>query len=89
MTYCIVNSENVIENIIVADSEFAESIGALPYYDGARIGETYSPPEPEPDTPDEPVEPVEPAPELEARVAALEEAIAAGLILYEEDLGNG
>ena len=48
MNYCIVNDENVIENIIVADEEFAESIGAKPSYDGAAIGESYSPPAPEP-----------------------------------------
>ena len=48
MNYCIVNDENVIENIIVADEEFAESIGAKPSYNGAVIGETYNPPDPEP-----------------------------------------
>ena len=48
MNYCIVNDENVIENIIVADEEFAESIGAKPSYDGAAIGESYNPPAPEP-----------------------------------------
>lgn len=44
MNYCIVNDENVIENIIVADEEFALSIGAKESYDGAAIGDTYSPP---------------------------------------------
>lgn len=48
MNYCIVNDENIIENIIVADEEFAESIGAKPSYDGATIGASYSPPAPEP-----------------------------------------
>lgn len=48
MNYCIVNDENVIENIIVADETFAESIGAKPSYDGAAIGESYNPPAPEP-----------------------------------------
>lgn len=48
MNYCIVNDENVIENIIVADEEFAESIGAKPSYDGAAIGESYNPPAPDP-----------------------------------------
>lgn len=48
MNYCIVNDENIIENIIVADEEFAESIGAKPSYDGATIGEAYNPPAPEP-----------------------------------------
>lgn len=48
MNYCIVNNENIIENIIVADEEFAESIGAKPSYDGATIGEAYNPPAPDP-----------------------------------------
>lgn len=48
MNYCIINDENIIENIIVADAEFAESIGAKPSYDGATIGEAYSPPPPPP-----------------------------------------
>ena len=48
MNYCIVNDENVIENIIVADEEFALSIGAKPSYDGANIGEAYNPPPPPP-----------------------------------------
>ena len=48
MNYCIVNNENVIENIIVADEEFALSIGAKEGYDGAAIGDTYSPPAPPP-----------------------------------------
>ena len=54
MNYCIVNSENIIENIIVAEADFAESIGALPYYDGAEIGQPYNPPEPEPEPDPEP-----------------------------------
>lgn len=48
MNYCIVNDENIIQNIIVADETFAESIGAKPSYDGAAIGDTYSPPAPPP-----------------------------------------
>lgn len=48
MNYCIVNDENVIENIIVADEEFTLSIGAKESYDGAAIGDTYSPPAPPP-----------------------------------------
>lgn len=48
MNYCIVNDENIIENIIVADEEFASSIGAKEGYDGAAIGDTYSPPAPPP-----------------------------------------
>lgn len=48
MNYCIVNNENIIENIIVADEEFAESIGAKSSYDGATIGEAYNPPPSDP-----------------------------------------
>ena len=48
MNYCIVNDDNIIENIIVADDEFALSIGAKPSYDGATIGAAYNPPAPDP-----------------------------------------
>ena len=48
MNYCIVNDENIIENIIVADEEFASAIGAKEGYDGVAIGDTYSPPPPPP-----------------------------------------
>ena len=58
MNYCVINDENIVTNIIVSDSAFAEIIGALPAYDGAAIGEAYSPPPPPPTT--------------EERVAALE-----------------
>lgn len=50
MNYCIVNDENIIENIIVADEEFALSIGAKESYEGAAIGDVYSPPDPPPTT---------------------------------------
>lgn len=62
MDYCIVNSENIIENIIVCEDESAAAeFGAVPSYDGASIGAAYEPP-PAP----------EPAPTTEDRVAALE-----------------
>lgn len=62
MDYCIVNSENIIENIIVCEDEAtAEAFGAVPSYDGAAIGKAYDPP-PVPD----------PAPNTEDRVATLE-----------------
>lgn len=66
MEYCIVNSEGIIENIIVADEEFAQEVEALPMYSDAVIGQKYDPP-------------VQPT--LEERVAALENAIAKGLSL--------
>lgn len=46
--FCIVEN-GTITNIIVADEAFAAEIGALPYYDGAVIGESYNPPVPEPE----------------------------------------
>ena len=61
MNYCIVNDENIIENIIVADEEFALSIGAKESYDGAAIGDTYSPPAPP-----------APPPTIDERVTTLE-----------------
>lgn len=42
--YCIVDSDGVVINIVVASEDFAESIGARPYYEGAEIGGTYAPP---------------------------------------------
>lgn len=61
MNYCIINSDNIIENIIVCESdEVAAQFGAVASYDGAAIGEAYSPPPPPPTT--------------EERVAALEAA---------------
>lgn len=51
MDYCIVNSEGIIVNIIVAEADFAAEIGALPGYDGAAIGGAYTPPPPEPEPP--------------------------------------
>lgn len=61
MNYCIVNPDGIIENIIVCESdEIAAQFGAVASYDGAAIGEAYSPPPPPPTT--------------EERVAALEAA---------------
>ena len=50
MEYCIVE-DGVIVNMIVAEADFAAEIGAQPGYDGAAIGGTYDPPEPEPAPP--------------------------------------
>ena len=61
MDYLIV-ADNIITNIIVcADDAAAGSLGAVPSYDGARIGDPYTPP-PEP----------EPEPTLDDRVSSLE-----------------
>lgn len=54
MSYCIVSGDNIITNIIVCGSEMAESIGAVPSYDGASIGAAYEPPDPEPEPAPEP-----------------------------------
>lgn len=50
MEYCIVEN-GVIVNMIVAEADFAEEIGALPAYAGAAIGGAYTPPPPEPEPP--------------------------------------
>lgn len=61
MDYLIL-TDNTITNIIVCDDDAtATSLGAVPSYDGARIGDAYNPP-PEP----------EPEPTLEERVEAME-----------------
>lgn len=68
MDYLIV-SDNIITNIIVcADDATAASFGAVPSYDGARIGDPYAPPPP-PDP--EPTE-IE---QLRAQVADLQNQI--------------
>lgn len=44
-TYLIIDSlTNQITNIIVADFDFAKTIGGKPYYNGAEIGQQYNPP---------------------------------------------
>ena len=64
MNYLIV-ADNIITNIIVcADDATAASFGAVPSYDGARIGDTYAPPPPP-----------EPEPTLADRVDELDEAL--------------
>ena len=52
MDYCILNGENIIENMIVCeDDATAELFGAVPAYEGARIGTPYAPPTPAPPEP--------------------------------------
>lgn len=43
MNYLIIEN-GTITNIIVADEAFAVQIGALPWYEGAQIGQPYNPP---------------------------------------------
>lgn len=51
MNYCIVNADGIIENIIICESDgVAAQFGAVASYDGAAIGEAYSPPPPPPTT---------------------------------------
>ena len=66
--YCIL-SENIITNIIVcASDEIAAQFGAVPSYEGARIGDPYDPP-PDPDPEPKEVE------QLRAQVADLQNQI--------------
>lgn len=68
MNYLKVDN-GVIKNILVADNaDIAERLGAVPSYDGARIGDPYNPP-PAPDP--EPTE-IE---QLRAQVADLQNQI--------------
>jgi hypothetical protein len=49
MVFCVVNSDGIIENIIVcADEATAKEFGAVPGYEGARIGDQYVAPPPQP-----------------------------------------
>lgn len=45
MTYLILDGD-IIQNIIIADPVFAKEIGAVNFYEGAKIGDKYSPPIP-------------------------------------------
>jgi hypothetical protein len=48
MNWLIVEN-GVIDNIIIAEADVAETLGALPFYDGAAIGDEYAPPPLPPD----------------------------------------
>lgn len=61
MNYCIISNDIITNIIVCASDEIAAQFGAVPSYEGARIGDTYDPP-PEP----------EPEPTLDERVSALE-----------------
>ena len=53
MNYLVI-TDNTITNIVVAVETVAAEMGLQPWYEGARIGDTYSPPpEPEPEPPPE------------------------------------
>lgn len=43
MTWAIVN-DGIVENFIVAEEEFAQSVWAKEFYEGCEIGKPYNPP---------------------------------------------
>lgn len=46
MQYIILSDDKtMIENIIVADNDFAQSMSAVPFYEGAEVGQPYNPPQ--------------------------------------------
>lgn len=52
MNCCVLDEKGIITNIIVcADDTMAAAFGAVSSYEGARIGDVYAPPEPEPAPP--------------------------------------
>ena len=75
MDYCILNDENIIENMIVCeDDATAEAFWAVPSYEGAKIGDTYDPPPPPP-TLEERVDGLEQSKANQADVDELHEAL--------------
>ena len=44
MTKWLIVQNGVITNVIVSQPSQAAGLGALPYYDGAAIGQPYNPP---------------------------------------------
>lgn len=45
MVFLIVK-DKIIRNVIEAEQETAQALGACPYYNGAGIGQAYNPPQP-------------------------------------------
>ena len=54
MDYCIVQDGTIANMIIFENEEIAEEFGAVPSYEGARIGDSYDPPPAPPDPPTPP-----------------------------------
>ena len=48
MDYLLIENGVIVNNIICEDDETAALFGAVPSYEGAAIGDTYSPPAPDP-----------------------------------------
>lgn len=44
MKYLVIDDKKIVINIISSNDSFAKSHGAVPYYDGAAIGQPYDPP---------------------------------------------
>ena len=44
MEYCVVQSGLIVNMIVCENAQLAAQFGAVPSYDGARIGAPYSPP---------------------------------------------
>ena len=75
MDYCILNDETIIENMIVCeDDATVEEFGAVPSYEGAKIGDEYAPPPPPP-TLEERVDGLEQSKANQADVDELHEAL--------------
>ena len=51
MNYCVINEQNIITNVVVAEPDVAEQMGFLSLSDGQGIGDEYKAPEPEKQTP--------------------------------------
>lgn len=62
MDYCVVENEKIKNMIVCEDDATAEEFGAVPAYEGAKIGDKYDPPPP--------------PPTLEERVGSLEKSKA-------------
>ena len=62
MDYCVVENGKIENMIVCEDDATAEAFGAVPAYEGAKIGDKYDPPPP--------------PPTLEERVGSLEKSKA-------------
>ena len=73
MKYCIINDDKLIINIIICNTDTdATKFGAIPFYEGAQIGDLYNPPDPEPKEPTTEEILLELAADHEARICMME-----------------
>ena len=87
MTYCILDESKIIRKKIICenDEDAMEFFGAMPSYEGARIGDEYNPPPPEPEPEPEPTE----VQMLGREITALHlEQIEQGQMMTELQLGQ-